>query len=235
MDLFQDLGDEFRSLRPAEAVFLIDDKERHGMDPQPVRLLDLFLYPGSGLRIQQPDPEIWLDHPMFLGDLKQDLDAADILSMLKIGSVNMLDDLFHLIGRCELDQEVREHCVWSSLDNLKIECEPHASSHFTRRFEEMLNGKPATGLPVQSLAKIHTFRRDRGIQKEGFVFDGYRLTFPILQRPLQLPLSYAAERSDGIVINSYMHHQNPWKFIATTDLLIVLLPGGEDRRYAKPG
>ena len=53
----------------------------------------------------------------------------------------------------------------------------------------MLDGKTAAGLPLQPLSKTHAFRRDGGIQKEGFVFDGYRLTFPILQRPLQLPLS----------------------------------------------
>ena len=204
--MFQDLGDDFRRLRPAKTVFLIDNKERHGMDPQPVRLLDLFLYAGPGICRLHPDPEIWHIRPMFLGDLMQNIDAADILSMLKIGSVNLLDDFFHLIGRCDLDQAVRKHGVGSLLYGLKIERQSNCFSHFTRCIEEMLDGKPAARLTIQPLAKIHTFRRDRWIQKEGFVFDGYRLAFPILQRPLQLPLSYTAERSDCIVINGYMHH-----------------------------
>ena len=99
----------------------------------------------------------------------------------------------------------------------------------------MLDGKSSSGFPVQLLPKIHALRRDGRVEKEGPVFHRDWLALPILQRPLQMPLSNAAERSDRVVINGNLHYQDPCELIETTILSIVLLPAAEDRPYAKPG
>ena len=113
-------------------------------------------------------------------------------------------------ARRQGDQRVRKQRVGRFGDLLEVEDQTSCQPHLARTGKELFDRNLPAPLGAHILGKRIPFRRNRRVEKKGAVDNLHRRALPCLQRPLQVPLTDAAEGSNRVVEDLDLHACTPF-------------------------
>lgn len=142
---------------------------------------------------------------MLLADPQQGLEVADVLPVLEIGGVDIIDQVGATVGGGQGNEAVGEYRIRGLADPVHVEDQTAGCAQPPRAVEGLLQADPPAELGLHIGDEIVAFGWNGRVEQEGPVLDRNGLALPVLQRPLQMPLADAAERSDGVVVEGDVH------------------------------